>query len=80
MLLGLLALAASTILLNLGTSIAVLIAGRVLQGVSAAVVWVVGLALVADTVPREEVADTLGYILVGLSFGFVVSLLYAFNF
>ena len=42
LLVGLLALAGSTVMLCVGNSIAVLAAGRVLQGMSAAVVWVVG--------------------------------------
>ena len=69
---GLLALGASTVLLNLGSSIAVLCLGRVLQGISAAVVWVVGLALIADTVGPEEVAMMLGYVFIGLSLGFLL--------
>ncbi|KAK0354661.1 hypothetical protein LTR91_011551 [Friedmanniomyces endolithicus] len=46
---GLLALGGCTVMLCIGSSIAVLAAGRVLQGFSAAVVWVVGLALMVDT-------------------------------
>src|SRR6266480_3133653 len=54
LILGLLVLGSATVMLNLGSSIAVLIVGRLLQGLSAAVVWVVGLALMADNVGRDE--------------------------
>jgi len=59
---GLLALGAATVMLNLGPNIGVLILGRVLQGISAAVVWVVGLALLADTVDEGEIGQTMGYV------------------
>jgi MFS family permease len=65
--LGLLALGASTVMLNLGRSIAVLIVGRILQGASAAVVWCVGLALVADTVHTDEIGECMGYVFTGMS-------------
>jgi len=53
-LLGLVLLAAATVMLCLGRSMAVLVTGRILQGLSASVVWVVGLALVADTVGEAD--------------------------
>ena len=64
---GLLALSASTIMLNLGRSIDVLIVGRILQGLSAAVVWCVGLALVADTVHTDEIGECMGYVFTGMA-------------
>lgn len=70
LLVGLLALAGSTVMLCVGNSIAVLAAGRVLQGMSAAVVWVVGLALMVDTVGSEGVGQAMGY--VGLSMSLAV--------
>ncbi|RDW79861.1 MFS transporter-like protein [Coleophoma cylindrospora] len=66
---GLLALAAATAMLCIGTSLAVLIAGRILQGVSAAVVWTVGLALLSDTVEKEEIGQAMGYIAAATSIG-----------
>jgi MFS family permease len=54
-------------MLNLGRSIAVLIVGRILQGTSAAVVWCVGLALVADTVDVNEIGEMMGYVFVAMS-------------
>ena len=65
-LLGLLALVLATVLLALGQSIAVLAVARVLQGLSAAVVWTVGLALVLDTVGPGKLGTTIGSI-----FGFI---------
>ncbi|CUS15160.1 unnamed protein product [Tuber aestivum] len=62
LLIGLLALSAATILLCLGSSIPVLIIGRLLQGVSAAVIWTVGLALIVDTVGKDEVAQSMGIV------------------
>ncbi|PNS18284.1 Quinidine resistance protein 1 [Sphaceloma murrayae] len=73
LLLGLIALAGATGILTAGNSIALLIVGRLLQGASAAVVWVVGLALVADTVGPEDVGNAMGYIGVAMSFGVLLS-------
>ncbi|KAJ4988122.1 MFS amine [Stagonosporopsis vannaccii] len=71
--LGLLALTGSTVLLQIGNSTGILVAGRVLQGASAAVVWVIGLALLADTVPQENLAQAMGYVSLGMSLGTLVS-------
>ncbi|ERT02275.1 MFS transporter [Sporothrix schenckii 1099-18] len=68
LLLGLIALGASTVLLCVGRSIGVFIAGRVLQGFSAAVVWSVGLALLADTMGRR-IGLAMGYVAISLSGG-----------
>ncbi|KAK4695291.1 hypothetical protein P7C71_g2442, partial [Lecanoromycetidae sp. Uapishka_2] len=62
LLIGLLALAGSTLLLCLGKSIALLVVGRILQGISAAIVWTVGLALLADTVGHETIGQSMGYV------------------
>jgi len=72
LLVGLVALGASTVMLCIGNSIAVLAAGRVLQGFSAAVVWVVGLALLVDTVGPESIGQIMGY--VGLSMSLAILL------
>ncbi|KAL8769649.1 MAG: hypothetical protein Q9209_004446 [Squamulea sp. 1 TL-2023] len=65
-LIGLVALLAATLMLFLGQSIAVLILARVLQGVSGAVVWTIGLALLLDTVGPGNLGKTIGSI-----FGFI---------
>jgi MFS family permease len=54
-------------MLNVGSNITILILGRVLQGISAAVVWVVGLALLADTVDEGEIGQTMGYVFSAMS-------------
>jgi MFS family permease len=59
-------------MLNLGSSITVLIVGRLLQGLSAAVVWVVGLALLADNVGKEEVGQTMAWVFMGMSLAMLV--------
>lgn len=61
-LIGLTALIISTGLLCFGRSIPVLLIGRALQGFSAAAVWVVGLAMLVDTVGENRMAAAMGYI------------------
>ncbi|KAF2476152.1 MFS general substrate transporter [Lindgomyces ingoldianus] len=73
LLLGLLALLGATVLLNVGSRIGVLIVARLLQGTSATVVWVVGLALLADTVPQGKLAHAMGYVAAGMSMGILVA-------
>ncbi|KUJ19597.1 MFS transporter-like protein [Mollisia scopiformis] len=72
-LVGLFALLASTILLYLGQSIAILILARILQGMSAAVVWTIGLAMVMDTVGSEKLGVTIGSISGIISVGELVA-------
>jgi MFS family permease len=59
-LVGLLALLMATVLLFVGTTIPVLTIARILQGVSAAFVWTVGLALVLETVGPKNLGKTIG--------------------
>ncbi|KAK5661272.1 hypothetical protein OQA88_11166 [Cercophora sp. LCS_1] len=72
LLLGLLALAGATLLLCLGTSVALLVVGRLLQGLSAAVVWSVGLALMVDTMGRQ-VGKSMGFVSIAMSVGLLIS-------
>lgn len=72
MLIGLFALAASTLLLCLGRNIALLVVGRLLQGLSAAIVWSVGLALLADTF-GDKIGQAMGYSAISMSMGLLVS-------
>lgn len=72
LLIGLVCLAGSTIFLCLGRTIALLIIGRILQGLSAAIVWTVGLALMADTVP-DKIGEAMGYSAIAMSMGLLVS-------
>ncbi|KAF2260238.1 MFS transporter-like protein [Lojkania enalia] len=73
LLLGLLALLGATIMLNVGNQIGIWIVARILQGASAAVVWVVGLALLADTIPQEQLGQAMGYVSLGMSLGILIA-------
>ncbi|KAL8671261.1 MAG: hypothetical protein Q9168_004230 [Polycauliona sp. 1 TL-2023] len=70
---GLLALAGATLMLCFGRTIAVLVAGRLLQGISAAIVWTVGLALLVDTVGQGEIGQVMGYISISMSVSMLVA-------
>lgn len=72
LLIGLLALAGSTLLLCLGKTMALLILGRLLQGLSAAIVWSVGLALLADTMGRN-IGYAMGWVGIAMSVGLLIS-------
>ena len=73
LIIGLLALGVSTALICIGNSIGILIAGRVLQGASAAVVGAVGLALINDTFDKEEIGQAMGYIGISTSLGILLA-------
>lgn len=73
LLLGLLALAGSTLMLCLGRSLVVMIIARLLQGLSAAVVWTVGLALLADTVGPVEIGQMAGYVSISFTLAILVA-------
>ncbi|KAI1412084.1 MFS transporter-like protein [Hypoxylon sp. FL1857] len=66
---GLAALLAATIMLAFGRTVAVLFAARVLQGISAAVVWTIGLAMILDTVGPENLGKVVGSIFSFISVG-----------
>lgn len=59
---GLVVLAGATVMLCVAKNLPLLIVGRLLQGASAGVVWVVGLALLADTVGKERAGQYMGYV------------------
>lgn len=69
MLAGLVVLIAATLILCLCKSLALFMVGRVMQGLSAAVVWTVGLAVIAETAQSHEVAYYMAYPGIGLSLG-----------
>lgn len=52
-----------------GSSLPILIIGRVLQGLSASVVWTVGLALLTDTVSKDDIGQAMGYMSAATSIG-----------
>lgn len=70
--LGLLALGGSTGLFMLARSLPGLIVARGLQGLSAAAVWVVGLAIIADNVPADRVGEAMGHTTIALTWGFLL--------
>lgn len=69
LLIGLLALGASTAFLCVGTHLGFWIVGRLCQGASAAVVWTVGLALLVDSVEKDELGKVLGFVGTGMTLG-----------
>lgn len=73
LLFGLLLLTASTTLLAVGTSLSLWITGRVLQGLSSAIVWVSGLALLVDTVGPGDIGQFMGYVGASLSLALLLS-------
>lgn len=72
-LIGLFALAASTAILMAATHIGMFIAGRICQGVSAAVVWSVGLALLVDTADEAETGQMLGTTGIAMGLGLLLA-------
>lgn len=67
MLTGLIILIASTVILCLTKSIPLFMVGRAIQGLSAAVVWTVGLAVIADTAKPNQVAYLMGFPGIGMN-------------
>lgn len=66
---GIAALLGATLMLSLGKSLAVLVLARILQGMSGAVVWTVGLAMILDTVGVENLGKVMGTIFSIVSVG-----------
>lgn len=73
LLVSLLALLAASMMLCFGRSVNVFIVGRLLLGISGAVVWSVGMALVVDSVPKAEVGQCLGYVFMSISMACLVA-------
>ena len=73
LLLGLFALAGATIMLCLARTVALLIVGRILQGLSAAIVWTVGQALLVDTVGQKDIGQTLGWVSLSMTVGILLA-------
>lgn len=59
-------------MLCFGKSLGLLLTGRVLQGISAAIVWTVGLALLADTVGHDTIGQAIGYTSISMSVSVLV--------
>ncbi|KAE8314639.1 major facilitator superfamily domain-containing protein [Aspergillus transmontanensis] len=70
---GLLFAIVGTLLLGLATSYWVLALSRIFQGLASTIVFVVGLALIGDTVPAERMGKAIGFALSGVSVGYLVA-------
>jgi MFS family permease len=70
---ALLALGFATILLYIGSSIEILVVGRVLQGISSAFTWTAGITLAVESVKEEEVGKTLGICSLGMNLALLVA-------
>ena len=71
-LLCLLCLTGATALIAVGTNVGLWVAGRLLQGVSAGILWVVCLALLTDTVGPAGIGQAVGVIGIPMSIGPIV--------
>ena len=67
------ALIGSTVLLCIGSSIGILILGRILQGISSALTWTAGLTLVVETVEKREVGIAMGVCSLGVSLALLLA-------
>ena len=65
--------ALATAIFGLAKSVYVLALSRFLQGLSAAIVWTVGLALLVDTVGQQDVGQWMGYVLTSVNAGILVA-------
>lgn len=50
-------------------SIVLQVLARVLQGTATAMVWITGLAMIADTVGEKEIGKYTGYLGIGMMIG-----------
>ncbi|KAL8659389.1 MAG: hypothetical protein Q9226_000465 [Calogaya cf. arnoldii] len=70
---GLMAALAATLLFMLAKALWILVLARCLQGVSAGVVYTTVLALLVETVERDEVGSWIGFALSGVNLGVLVA-------
>ncbi|KAA6406674.1 MAG: hypothetical protein FRX48_09606 [Lasallia pustulata] len=70
--LGLVTLGTSTLCFALGTTIPVLILARLLQGLSSAVVFTIGSALLVDIVGNDEMGKASGYTSMSITIGILL--------
>jgi predicted MFS family arabinose efflux permease len=73
MLFGLVLLIATSLILCFSTNISMLVVGRLLQGMAAAMVWSVGLALVIDSVDGQHIGQAMGWIGTATSLGTLIA-------
>ena len=60
-------------MLCLGRSTTMFVIGRLLQGFSASIVWITGLALLVDTVGSEQIGETMGIVSLAYSVGILIA-------
>lgn len=72
LLFGLFLLTGATVMLCLGTSLHTFLIGRALQGMSASMVWVAGLALLTDNIEKGELGQYLGYVTTMMNAGILL--------
>ena len=60
-------------MLCLAHTIALLVLGRILQGLSGAVVWTAGQALLVDTVGQSEIGQSMGWLSLSMSLAVLVA-------
>ncbi|KAL4944185.1 hypothetical protein BDV06DRAFT_220551 [Aspergillus oleicola] len=70
-LIGLFALAGSTMMFWFARTISMLVIARVFQGLSCAVVWTVGMALIVDTMGKDQVGAAMGIVSMAMTVGTV---------
>ena len=70
---GLIVLLGATVMLCFGRSIGLLLAGRLIQGLSASVVWCVGLALLADIAGENDAGQAMGFVSIAFSMGVLIA-------
>lgn len=73
LLIGFICNAVATALLCFAKSVWVLLVSRFLQGLSAAIVYTVGFALLVDTVGSKDIGQWMGYVIACLNIGMTVS-------
>ncbi|TGO64722.1 hypothetical protein BCON_0006g00670 [Botryotinia convoluta] len=73
LLLGFFSNAAATAVLYFAQNVWILALSRFLQGLSAAVVYKVGFALLADTVGSKDIGQWMGYVISSLNIGMLIS-------
>jgi MFS family permease len=66
---GLVAVAGSTVMFWMARTPTAMIVARVLQGVADAAMWTVGNALVVDTVEKEQLGSAMGYVSMSMTVG-----------
>jgi predicted MFS family arabinose efflux permease len=59
----------ATIMIWFAPNIVLQVVGRMLQGIAAAIVWITGLAMTADTVGQENVGEYVSYLGIALMTG-----------